>query len=169
MAGTLPTSDYPFVKELAPAGDPDKPKEVKSLRSTKPSWNKVGAKSQLSASRSANGRVLMFVAGGATYSEMRIAYEVAAAAGREVILGASAILTPTVYIDQLKGLSKPVTLSDLQGGALNTSMSALADGDARKSSKRRPAPRETTVHRETEDSQDSMNVKKGGIRGWFNK
>ena len=171
------------MKELAPSGEGDRPKEVKSLRSTKPSWNKVNVKSQLSATRAANGRVLLFVAGGATYSEMRAVHEVAAASGREVILGATSILTPTVYIDSLKGLSKPVTLNDLQGGALTSSVTALADDGKhgassshrpKKESGRRRAPTEppsnasqSDVHTASTSSMSSAGKK--GLMGWFKR
>lgn len=52
-------------------------------------------------------RVIVFVVGGACFSEMRSAYEVTAAAKNwEVIVGSSHILTPEIFLSDLGSLSK---------------------------------------------------------------
>jgi syntaxin-binding protein 1 len=46
-------------------------------------------------------RIIVFVLGGLTHSELRSAYELTQAAQREVIIGSSAMLTPKSFIDAL--------------------------------------------------------------------
>lgn len=50
-------------------------------------------------------RVVVFMAGGATYSEARTCYEVGRATAREIYLVTSHMLTPASYVEQLQNLS----------------------------------------------------------------
>ena len=50
-------------------------------------------------------RVIVFMAGGATYSESRVCYDVGKATGREIFLVTSHMLTPSLFIRQVGDLS----------------------------------------------------------------
>lgn len=50
-------------------------------------------------------RILMFVAGGATYAEARACYQVSLNASKEIFLISSHMLTPKLFLHQLRGLS----------------------------------------------------------------
>ncbi|KAK1068123.1 syntaxin binding protein 1 [Friedmanniomyces endolithicus] len=73
-----------------------------SLRSAKPTWAKTRAANVGGENRQ---RVIVFMAGGATYSESRACYEVGRATGREVVLVTSHMLTPELFLRQVGDLS----------------------------------------------------------------
>ncbi|NXF35944.1 STXB3 protein, partial [Nyctibius bracteatus] len=80
-----------------------------------PTWNGSGAvsarqkpKASYQEERKSSARLIIFVIGGITYSEMRSAYEVSQAyKSCEVVIGSTHILTPKRLLDQVKSLSKP--------------------------------------------------------------
>ncbi|NXN11994.1 STXB3 protein, partial [Indicator maculatus] len=80
-----------------------------------PTWNGSGAvsarqkpKASYQEERKSSARLIIFVIGGITYSEMRSAYEVSQAyKSCEVIIGSTHVLTPRRLLDDVKSLSKP--------------------------------------------------------------
>ncbi|XP_015724886.1 syntaxin-binding protein 3 isoform X3 [Coturnix japonica] len=80
-----------------------------------PTWNGSGIvsarqkpKGSYQDERRSNARLIIFVIGGITYSEMRSAYEVSQAhKSCEVIIGSTHILTPRRLLDEVKSLNKP--------------------------------------------------------------
>ncbi|KFP23900.1 Syntaxin-binding protein 3, partial [Colius striatus] len=80
-----------------------------------PTWNGSGIvsarqkpKGSYRHERKSSARLIIFVIGGITYSEMRSAYEVSQAyRSCEVVIGSTHILTPKMLLDQVKSLSKP--------------------------------------------------------------
>ncbi|XP_068808281.1 syntaxin-binding protein 3 isoform X1 [Struthio camelus] len=80
-----------------------------------PTWNGSGAvsarqkpKASYQDERKSSARLIIFVIGGITYSEMRSAYEVSQAyKSCEVIIGSTHLLTPKRLLDEVKSLSKP--------------------------------------------------------------
>ncbi|KFP66211.1 Syntaxin-binding protein 3, partial [Cariama cristata] len=80
-----------------------------------PTWNGSGAvsarqkpKASYQDERKSSARLIIFVIGGITYSEMRSAYEVCQGyKSCEVVIGSTHILTPKRLLDEVKSLSKP--------------------------------------------------------------
>ena len=72
-----------------------------SLRTAnKPTWARTRP-----VTNEARQRMLVFMAGGATYAESRACYEVSQTASKEVILITSHIHTPKSFLQQVRGLS----------------------------------------------------------------
>lgn len=101
----LDTSLFPYVKEApgstaAPAVRAPAPTPVTSLRSQKAAW----AQKTRVTTVEARERLIVFVAGGMTYSEIREAYRLSAKHSKEVMIGSSHAWTPKGFIDDLKVL-----------------------------------------------------------------
>jgi syntaxin-binding protein 1 len=85
----LDQTNFPYLRD-APVeagatrgGAPQAP--TTSLRSARPTWHK--APSARLNNTEGKQRMILFVAGGITYSEMRLAYTIGRALGKEVIIG----------------------------------------------------------------------------------
>ncbi|CAD6593893.1 MAG: vacuolar sorting protein VPS33/slp1 [Alectoria sarmentosa] len=103
IRGTLDQSTFPFTKpHLDAAEGPLGQENVSqaSLRSAKPTW----ARTRPSALEPRQ-RIIVFVAGGATYSESRACYEVSQLCNKDVFLATSHMLTPSLYLRQVGDLS----------------------------------------------------------------
>lgn len=97
--GALDQTAFPYVK---PPLDPNEDALIGqgSLRAAKPSW--AGAGRRVVDNRQ---RIIVFMAGGATFSESRACYEVGAAMNRDVFLATSHMLTPKLFVRQVGDLS----------------------------------------------------------------
>lgn len=97
--GALDTAVFPYVK---PPMDPneDAASMQGSLRTAAPRW--AGAGRRVVENRQ---RIIVFVAGGATYSETRTCYEASASRGKDVFLATSHMLTPALFLRQVRDLS----------------------------------------------------------------
>ncbi|KNZ74611.1 Protein transport protein sec1, partial [Termitomyces sp. J132] len=106
VAGKLDNSLFPYVKE-APSAVPtpsslrSPPPQPTSLRSQKPSWHR--ARSGVSQVE-IRGRILVFVVGGTTFSELRECYQSSSALNRDIYLGSTHTITPRQFVDDLKAL-----------------------------------------------------------------
>ncbi|KAI9836567.1 MAG: hypothetical protein M1819_001199 [Sarea resinae] len=114
VRGTLDQTVFPFTKPHLDAPDPlsgahDNISQA-SLRSAKPTW----AKSRLSSTEPRQ-RIVVFVAGGATYSEARACYDISATpdAPRDVVLATSHMLTPGLFLRQVQDLSVDKRMLDI--------------------------------------------------------
>jgi syntaxin-binding protein 1 len=109
--------------------------QASSLRSAKPTWHQKGRQAGgTGGSGSGTGsfgsmggldtsrqRIIVFVAGGMTYSEIRSAYQLSDRLGRDVYIGSSHVFTPNGFIDALKSFGKA---SNYNGSTANSSAGA---------------------------------------------
>ncbi|KAI7903180.1 Sec1-like protein [Cokeromyces recurvatus] len=84
-----------------------------SLRTTKPTWSRKSNSTISNSSRVSTGaKLIIFVIGGATYSEIRSAYEIAETYNRDVFIGTTEILRPASFVEHLSQLKKPIPLTE---------------------------------------------------------
>ena len=103
LRGSLDHSLFPYTKPLLDANDGILGQvnvSQASLRSAKPTW----ARTRPSAMEPRQ-RIIVFVAGGATYSESRACYEVSRAFSKDVFLSTSHMLNPSLFLRQVADLS----------------------------------------------------------------
>lgn len=103
IRGTLDQSIFPFTKPHLDAAEGLLGQEnvsQASLRSAKPTW----ARTRPSTSEPRQ-RIIVFMAGGATYSESRACYEVSHMSNKDIFLATSHMLTPSLYLRQVGDLS----------------------------------------------------------------
>ena len=98
--GTLDQGVFPYTKPPLDNSDEIAAQSQASLRSAKPTW----ARNRMSTVESRQ-RVIVFMAGGATYSESRACYEVSRTSGKDIFLTTSHMLNPALYIRQVGDLS----------------------------------------------------------------
>lgn len=103
VRGSLDPLVFPYTKpDMSPSSnDPNANISSASLRSAKPTW----ARAKLSSVQPRQ-RVIVFMAGGATYSEARACYEVSDHTSRDVVLMTSHMLNPGLWLQQLGDLSQ---------------------------------------------------------------
>ncbi|KAJ6511943.1 Sec1-like snare protein [Mycena vitilis] len=108
VADKLDKDIFPYVRDppLAPAASASSsmrsatPLQTTSLRSQKPVWQKK-AQPGGSAMDKTRPRLLVFVAGGMTYSEIREAYQLSASLNRDIYIGSTHTITPREFISDL--------------------------------------------------------------------
>jgi syntaxin-binding protein 1 len=100
VTNTVDVTVFPYIKPPIDMGDNDAGPAPTSLRSAKPTWAK--AKSSTTEPRQ---RVMVFMAGGATYSESRACYDMTRQSNKEVFLLSSHMLTPAFFLRQVGDLS----------------------------------------------------------------
>lgn len=103
IRGTLDQAIFPFTKPHLDAAEGLTGTEnvsQASLRSAKPTW----ARTRPSALEPRQ-RIIIFMAGGATYSESRACYEISQSYNKDVFLATSHMLSPSLYLRQVGDLS----------------------------------------------------------------
>jgi syntaxin-binding protein 1 len=101
VKGTLDQGIFPYTKPPLDNSDEMAAQAQTSLRSAKPTW----ARSRTERNE-IRQRIIVFVAGGATYSESRACYEVSRSSGRDIFLATSHMLTPSLFVKQVGDLSQ---------------------------------------------------------------
>ncbi|EEP75870.1 conserved hypothetical protein [Uncinocarpus reesii 1704] len=102
IRGAVDTSLFPSTRPQMDGGDGMGQDAVSqaSLRSAKPTW----ARTRPSATEPRQ-RIIVFMAGGATYSEARSCYELSHAHNKDIYLVTSHMLTPSLFLRQIGDLS----------------------------------------------------------------
>ncbi|KAF4977000.1 hypothetical protein FZEAL_6420, partial [Fusarium zealandicum] len=106
--GVLDQTHFPYVK---PPMDPNEDlllAQGGSLRAGRPNWAAAGRRPPENRQR-----LIVFMAGGATYSESRACYEVGNERSRDIILATSHMLTPQLFVRQVGDLSRDRRQLDL--------------------------------------------------------
>ncbi|KAJ5802745.1 uncharacterized protein N7503_005195 [Penicillium pulvis] len=103
IRGSLDTTTFPFTRPHTDADGSmaaqDMLSQQTSLRSAKPTWARTRSVDQ------PRQRIIVFMAGGATYSESRACYEVSQAHNRDVFLATTHMLNPGLFMRQVGDLS----------------------------------------------------------------
>ena len=103
LRGTLDQAVFPFTKPLLDATEGllgQTNISQASLRSAKPTW----ARTRPSAMEPKQ-RIIVFMAGGATYSESRVCYDISRIFSKDVYLASSHMQTPSLFLRQVRDLS----------------------------------------------------------------
>ncbi|KIP07104.1 hypothetical protein PHLGIDRAFT_35581 [Phlebiopsis gigantea 11061_1 CR5-6] len=106
VGNKLDPTMFPYVKDqpslaAAPSLRATPSTGATSLRSAKPSWHRAA---RPGASSEVKPRLLVFVVGGMTYSEMREAYLLSKSLNKDIIIGSTHAATPREFVDDLKVL-----------------------------------------------------------------
>ncbi|PPQ62890.1 hypothetical protein CVT24_006288, partial [Panaeolus cyanescens] len=104
VSDKLDSTIFPYVKD-APSAMPVSPRspppQTTSLRSQKPAWHRAPKAAAVSDNRQ---RLIVFVAGGMTYSEIREIYQLSSRLNKDIYIGSTHITTPKEFVDDLKVL-----------------------------------------------------------------
>ncbi|KAG4030779.1 hypothetical protein MFRU_011g02320 [Monilinia fructicola] len=98
--GTLDPTVFPYTKPPADPAEEMALQSQASLRSAKPTW----ARGRTTTPDNMQ-RIIVFMAGGATYSEARACYEVSKHCNKDVFLATSHMLTPNLFLKQVGDLT----------------------------------------------------------------
>jgi len=97
LRNELLSAQFPYVDPPAQEGI-----QESAGSSSKAKWGK--GKEKESVAKFTKGRVVVFVIGGATFSETRSVYELTETYQREVILGSTNIVIPSEFVKSLKSI-----------------------------------------------------------------
>lgn len=103
IRGHLDQGRFPFTKPHLDAAEGLLSQETvsqASLRSAKPTWART--RSSVAGPKQ---RIIIFMAGGATYSESRACYEISDSSSKDIFLTTSHMLTPSLFLRQVGYLS----------------------------------------------------------------
>ncbi|KMU85289.1 Sec1 family superfamily protein [Coccidioides immitis H538.4] len=102
IRGTLDTSVFPSTRPHADGDDVISQDNVSqaSLRSAKPTWARIRP-----SAAEPRQKIIVFMAGGATYSEARSCYELSQNHNKDIYLVTSHMLTPGLFLRQVGDLS----------------------------------------------------------------
>jgi syntaxin-binding protein 1 len=99
--GTLDQAIFPHVKPPLDPNEDLMAAQGGSLRAGRPNWAAAGRRPPENRQR-----IIVFMAGGATYSESRVCYELGREKSRDIVLATSHMLTPQLFIRQITDLGR---------------------------------------------------------------
>ena len=108
VKGALDQTIFPYVKPPADPNEDLLAAQGGSLRAGRPNWAAAGRRPPENRQR-----IIVFMAGGATYSESRACYEVGQERSRDIVLATSHMLTPGLFLRQVGDLSRDKRQLDL--------------------------------------------------------
>ena len=108
VKGTLDPRIFPYTKEQVDPNEDYIAAQGTSLRAGRPNWAAAGRRQPENRQR-----LIVFMAGGATYSESRVCYEVGKERSRDIVLATSHMLTPQFFVRQTSDLSRDKRQLDL--------------------------------------------------------
>ncbi|KAH8696119.1 Sec1 family superfamily [Talaromyces proteolyticus] len=101
IKGTLDPTIFPFTRPHTDGeGGMQDQISQSSLRSAKPTWARTR-----SSGDQPRQRILVFMAGGASFAEARACYEITQASAKDVFLASSHMLSPAMFLRQLGDLN----------------------------------------------------------------
>jgi len=107
-SGDMSTSDVPFCGDEPKGGgaSKDSAPKAKSLKTTSRKKQKKGKEKGEGSAEQRGSRIIVFIVGGMTWSEVRTAYEMTKLEGREIVIGATNMLTPSKLIEEVASFNK---------------------------------------------------------------
>ncbi|ORX92868.1 Sec1-like protein [Basidiobolus meristosporus CBS 931.73] len=109
--GDLSNERYPYVRMMNDKTQAAKEQHAKDLR------QKLCGNTDWIFRDKSKGMIILFVAGGITYSEIRSAYEVAEYYNRDIFIGSTHIINPTIFLEHLRILNNPPSVTAIEGSA----------------------------------------------------
>ncbi|KAG0319127.1 vacuolar sorting protein VPS33/slp1 [Dissophora globulifera] len=94
--GTLDRDQYPYTLAPDQLETIQARKTVRSLRSAQPTFHHKGRRNE------PQGRLILFIAGGVTYTEIRMVYELAATHNWDILIGSTHIITPPSFMEDMR-------------------------------------------------------------------
>jgi len=114
----LASTEFPFFREDPGVASSSKASSgsrqsasLKGAGSKQPRWADKGKKKEEPRAEFKGPRLIVFIAGGMTFSEMRSAYEITQQYQRQVFIGSTHIITPKGMLEDLTKLKKLATMS----------------------------------------------------------
>ncbi|CAD7700025.1 unnamed protein product [Ostreobium quekettii] len=101
VSGSLPADQYPYINP--PEGGQAPSSKVTSVR-TQTGWAQRAKGTQASSETGQNKRIVVFVIGGFTRSEMRAVHKLSSSLSKDIILGGTSVETPDTFIQHLSDL-----------------------------------------------------------------
>ncbi|ORX91203.1 Sec1-like protein [Basidiobolus meristosporus CBS 931.73] len=126
VQNTLPPDMFPIMTSNHHGGGANgQGANAQVFRHQAPKWTKR-KKGTLGESVNQKGRIILFMIGGMTHSEMRSVYEISKELNREVIIGSTHVLPPWGFLDSLRTLKTQVEQSEIVTGMRSLSVSSIS-------------------------------------------